>query len=64
MNEPYTEQVLWKMMHEDTVGIVSRFVRQDAFLVWNCDFVKFCRYTAVCHFFPYIISLGTGMHIV
>lgn len=41
MNEPHTEQVLWKMMHEGTVEIVARFVRQDVFLVWNCDFVKF-----------------------
>lgn len=41
MNEPYREQVLWKMMHEDRVYIVSRSVRQDVFLVWNCDFVKF-----------------------
>lgn len=41
MNEPYTEQVLRKMMHEGTVDIVSTSVRQNAFLVWNCDFVKF-----------------------
>lgn len=41
MNEPHIEQVLWKMMHEEPVELVSRFVRQAGFLVWNCDFVKF-----------------------
>lgn len=47
MNEPHTEQVLWKRMLEDTVGIVSRFVRQGVFLVSNCDFIKFfCLYTS------------------
>lgn len=51
MNEPHREQVLWEMMQEDTVDILSRFVRQDVFLVWNCDFVKFLS----LHFW-YVIS--------